>query len=74
MNGFHPVHLLEYKALQRDTRVVYKEIDKNQATSRPQRLKPEVWSNMSENSQQKEKRHWVIDKPKLGNARKLIDE
>ena len=26
---------------------------------------------MSKNSQQKEKRHWVIDKPKLGNARKL---
>ena len=27
--------------------------------------------NMSMNSQQKEKRHWDIDKPKLDNARKL---
>ena len=26
---------------------------------------------MSKNSQQKEKRHWDIDKPKLDNARKL---
>ena len=39
-----------------------------QATSRPENSWTEVWSPMSKNSQQQEKRHWVIDTPKLGNA------
>ena len=42
-----------------------------QATARPDRKLPEIWSNRSNNSHQKEKQHWATEKPKLDNARKL---
>ena len=44
---------------------------KVQATSRPDCLWREVRSNMSKSSQNKEKRHWTMDKPKLDRARKF---
>ena len=72
VNWFHPGHLVEYNP-SRGIHVVYKEIKKNTFKQRPG---PSVYgqryeSNMSKNSQQKEKRHWDIDKPKLDNARRL---
>ena len=42
-----------------------------QATARTERKLPEIWSNRSNNSHQKEKQHWATEKPKLDNARKL---
>ena len=44
---------------------------KRQATSRADHLWPEIWKDMSKNSQQQEKKNWAIDKPKLDNARRL---
>ena len=42
-----------------------------QATSRPDYLWLEVWSNMSKAAQRKEKKYWAIQKPKLDNACQL---
>ena len=42
-----------------------------QATSRPDCLWPEGWFKMFKCSQQRERRHWAFEKPKLDNARKL---
>ena len=42
--------------------------DKNQGTSRPDSLWPEIWSSMSYAAQHKEKQRWAFEKPKLDNA------
>ena len=42
-----------------------------QATSRPDYLWLEVWSNMSKAAQRKVKKHWAIEKPKLRHACQL---
>ena len=44
---------------------------KVQATSRPDCVWPDVWSNMLKSNQHNAKRYWAIEKPKLHNARKL---
>ena len=46
-------------------------LTKNQVTTRPDHLWPEMWSSMSQAAQRKEKQQWAIDKPKIDNARKL---
>ena len=51
--------------------VVRAEINKTQATSRPDCSWPKVWSNTSKNCQRKETRHCAIEQPKLDDARKL---
>ena len=38
---------------------------------RPDTLWPEIWKDMSDASKRKEKQKCAIEKPKLGNARKL---
>ena len=44
---------------------------KVQATSMPDESWLDVWSNISKCFQQQEKRHWLIEKPKLDKAQKL---
>ena len=46
-------------------------LTKKQTTSRPDYLWPEIWKDMSEAAQRKEKQKWCVEKPKLDNARKL---
>ena len=40
-------------------------------TSRPDSVLPGIWKHMSDASKRKEKQKWAIEKPKLGNARRL---
>ena len=44
---------------------------KKQMTSRPEYLWPEIWKDMSEAVQRKEKQKWTVEKSMLDNARKL---
>ena len=46
-------------------------LTKRQATSRPDRLWPELWTKLGSNAELREKQKWSIEKPKLDNARKL---
>ena len=46
-------------------------LTRKQTTSRPDRLWPEIWNDMSHASKRKEKPKWAIEKPKLDTARKL---
>ena len=46
-------------------------LTKIQATTRPENLRPEVWSKMAKAAQKKEKQEWTNEKPKLDNARRL---
>ena len=46
-------------------------LTRKQTTSRPDRLWPEIWKDVSEASKRKEKQKWAIEKPKLDNARQL---
>ena len=46
-------------------------LTKKQTTSRPDYLCPEIWKDMSEAAQPKEKQKWANEKPKLDNARRL---
>ena len=46
-------------------------LTKRQATSRPDRLWPELWTKLGRNAQLKEKQKWSMEKPKLDNARKI---
>ena len=47
-------------------------LTREQTTSRPDSLWPEIWKDTSELSKRKEKQKWSIEKPKLGNAGKLL--
>ena len=42
-----------------------------QTTSRPDYSWPEIWKDMSEAAQRKEKQKWAVEEPKLDNARRL---
>ena len=44
---------------------------KKQTTSMPDHVWPEIWKNMSDAAQRKEKPKWAIEKPKHDNVRKL---
>ena len=46
-------------------------LTKRQATSRPDRLWPELWTKFGRNAKLREKQKWSHEKPKLDNARKL---
>ena len=46
-------------------------LTKRQATSRPDHLWPKLWRGLARNAQLKEKHKWVIEKPKLDNAKRL---
>ena len=43
-------------------------LTKKQTTSRPDYLCPEMWQDMPEASQRKEKRKWADERPKLDNG------
>ena len=44
---------------------------KIQATTGPDHLWPELWSDMSKAAQKKEQQEWAMEIPKLDNARKV---
>ena len=44
---------------------------KQQATSRPDHLWPELWTKLGRNAKLKERQKWSHEKPKLDNARRL---
>ena len=46
-------------------------LTRKQLTSRPDHLWPELWRGMARNAKLREKHKWVIEKPKLDNARRL---
>ena len=46
-------------------------LTKKQTASRPDYLWPEIWKNMSDAAQRREKQKWAIQKSKLHNARRL---
>ena len=46
-------------------------LTRKQTTSRPEKVWPEIWKDMSEASKRREKQKWAIEKPKLDNAWKL---
>ena len=46
-------------------------LTKRQATSRPDRLWPELWTKLGRNAKLRENQKWSIEKPKLDNARRL---
>ena len=51
--------------------MVRERLTRKQTTSRPDTLRPEIWKDMSDAAQRKEKQKWTIEKPKLDNAGKL---
>ena len=61
------------KNLQRDICGPGERLTKNQATTGPDHVWPEVWSNMGKAAQKKEHQDWANEKPKLDDARKLRD-
>ena len=46
-------------------------LTKEQTASRSNHLWPEIWKNMSDAAQRREKQKWAIEKRKFDNARKL---
>ena len=46
-------------------------LTRKQTTSKPDKLWPEIWKDMSDASKRKEKQNWAIENPKLDNGRKL---
>ena len=46
-------------------------LTRKQLTSRPDYLWPEIWKKWGKDAKLKEKQKWAIEKPKLGNARRL---
>ena len=46
-------------------------LTRQQSTSRPDHLWPEVWTKLGRNAKLRERQKWSIEKPKLDNARKL---
>ena len=59
------------RQISRRLHVVLEEVTKGLATPRPEYLWPEVLSSMSKSSQQKGRRYWAVETPKLDNFRKL---
>ena len=45
-------------------------LTRKQLTSRPDYLRPELWTKLGRNAQLKERQKWSHEKPKLDNARK----
>ena len=45
---------------------------KNQATSRPDHLWPEMWSSMSKDAQRKEKQRWAVEKTEAQQCQKVV--
>ena len=48
-----------------------KRLTKKQTTSRPDNVWPDMWKHLSDASKRKAKQKWIIEKPKLDNARRL---
>ena len=46
-------------------------LTRKQTTSKPDKLWPEIWKDMSDASKRNEKQNWTIENPKLDNGRKL---
>ena len=46
-------------------------LTRKQTTSRPYNVWPDMWQHMSDASKRNAKQKWIIEKPKLDNARRL---
>ena len=46
-------------------------LTKDQTTTRPDHVWPEVWSKIGKAAQNREEQEWAVEKPKLDNARQL---
>ena len=46
-------------------------LTKVQATTRPENVRPEVWTKIGKAAQNRERQEWAKEKPKLDNARRL---
>ena len=46
-------------------------LTREQTTSRPYNVWPDVWKHMSDAAESKAKQKWAFEKPKLDNARQL---
>ena len=46
-------------------------LTKDQTTTRPDHVWPEVWTKIGKAPQNREKQEWKNEKPKLDNARRL---
>ena len=46
-------------------------LTRKQTTSRPEKLRPEMWKHMSDASKRKEKQKWAIENPELDHVRSL---
>ena len=57
--------------LQKDKGVLVERLTKIQTTTRSDHVWPEAWSKIGKAAQRREKQEWVIEKPKLENARNL---
>ena len=66
----HKIHHIEWKATDGYT-WSGERLTRKQSTSRPDKLWPEMWKHVSDASKRKEKQKWAIEKPKLGNARRI---
>ena len=71
MDGFHKIHFIEWKVTWRIYMVQGRETDEETKTSRPYNVWPYMWKHMSDASKRKAKQKWIIEKPKLDNARQL---
>ena len=71
LDRFHSVHSIRRETSRRMYVVRRKRLRKRQVTSRADHLWPELWMKLGRNAELWEKQKWSIEKPKLGNARRL---
>ena len=70
VDTFHNVHCIKWKTSDGYT-WCGERLSRKQTTSRPDTLWPEIWKDMSEALNRKEKQKWALEKPRLDNALKL---
>ena len=68
---FHTVHHIEWATSRRIHTVPCERLTKRQATSWPDHLWPEIWKDMSEAAQQKEKQKWAVEKTEARQYKKV---
>ena len=71
IHGQVSLNLLYWKRTSKRIHVVRGRLTRQQLTSRPDHLWPEVWEKLGRSAKLKERQKWSHEKPKLDNARKL---
>ena len=69
MDRFHKIHFIEGPPDGKTWSGA--RLTKKQTTSRPENVWPYMWKHMSDASKRKAKQKWMIEQPKLDNARQL---